>query len=323
MTNRLESYNEWGQLREALIGIEDHTVEPAWVDALKWLPPEGQEYCRRYGGKATEEIFPEKVRQIRNELDLFVTKLESLGVKVYRTRPVPYELERQFLGPIQEGNMLFGGADFLRVIGTQVLLLNSFRLPFRRKQVWPVQRVLDEIAGDGIIRYSATPPPSPDDSDPANVYLENGDIMVAGFDVFVGMSGNASNRRGMEWLQGFLGPDYRVWDIPLRPDLFHLDWIMTLNRPGLLTYAPEALTAPLPEPLRNWDKIEITLDEARKAGANNLTINPDTIIVPFQHQRIAAQYVAKGLEVILVPTHMTIEYGSGPRCLTCVLRRDP
>ncbi|HEY3275629.1 MAG TPA: hypothetical protein VGJ94_03340 [Syntrophorhabdaceae bacterium] len=65
---RLEAYNEWGELRTALVGIEDQTMEPEWVDALKWLSPEGKQFCLDYGGRKTEEIFPDKAREIRSQL---------------------------------------------------------------------------------------------------------------------------------------------------------------------------------------------------------------------------------------------------------------
>jgi len=41
-----------------------------------------------------------------------------------------YPEEKNFLNDVQKGNMLFGGAGFLRVVGNNVLLMNSFRLPF-------------------------------------------------------------------------------------------------------------------------------------------------------------------------------------------------
>ena len=125
----------------------------------------------------------------------------------------------------------------------------------------------------------------------------------------------------MDWLRQFLGPDYRVHIIRLAPDRFHLDWLLTLNRPGLLTYCPEAIIGDLPKPLQSWDKITTSADEV--AGANNLSIDHNTIVVAEQYERIADEYRKRGMEVITIPLDMTITYGSGSRCLTAVLRRDP
>jgi len=145
--------------------------------------------------------------------------------------------------------------------------------------------------------------------------------MVDGNNVYIGMSGNATSPKGVAWLKQLLGDEYRVHIIRLKPDLFHLDWLLSLNRPGLLTYCPEALIDPLPDPLTKWDKIEVRADEI--AGANNLSIDEKTIVVPEHLTRIADAYDKKGMNVLTIPAKDTIEYGSGPRCLTAILRRDP
>ena len=58
-------------------------------------------------------------------------------------------------------------------------------------------------------------------------------------------------------------------------------------------------------------------------GANNLSIDEKTIVVPEHLTRIADAYDKKGMNVLTIPAKDTIEYGSGPRCLTAILRRDP
>jgi len=42
-------------------------------------------------------------------------------------------------------NYTIGGADFFRMIGTRLLLLNSFHLPFRRSNIWSVRRMLEPL----------------------------------------------------------------------------------------------------------------------------------------------------------------------------------
>lgn len=216
--------------------------------------------------------------------------------------------------------MPFDGADFFRVIGTNVILLNSFRMPMRRKRVWPVRRVLEPLIMGSNATYIATPTPSPHYTK-NELYIENGDIMIDGHNVYVGISGNGSSAAGIAWLRQFLGEEYKVHTIRLKPNLFHMDWVLSLNRPDLLTYCPDALIDGLPEPLKTWDKIEIKSNEI--AGANNLSIDEKTIVVAKQKTRIAKEYRRRGMKVLTVPMQDTISYGSGPRCLVAVLRRDP
>ncbi len=313
-------YNEWGRLRETVVGIVDDTVEMDYFPAMKWLPKWEVDLLKQAAGKKTADFGPEILARLREQIERHVKVLQDHGVAVHRTRPLAHPEEQGFLTEIQRGTMLFGGADFFRVVGTKVILLNSFRYPFRRKQVWAVRPVLEELIKGADVTYAASPPPSPHYADD-DLYLENGDIMADGSNVYVGISGNASSPRGVEWLKQFLGPEYKIHVIRLAPERFHLDWVLSLNRPGLLTYCPAALLDGLPKPLKSWDKIEVAPDES--AGANNLSIDPHTIIVAEQYGRIADAYRKRGMEVIAIPLNTTIEYGSSARCLTAVLTRDP
>ena len=315
------AWNEWGKLREAALGYVDDLVEPDYVPALVWLSQDGKDALRRNAGKPTVKYYPEIAGRMKKTIDTLERVLRDNGVTVHRTGPAPnnFDEEAQYLKDVQKGNYTIGGADFFRVMGNQVILLNSFRLPFRRSNIWSVRRMLEPLLEKSNATYIATPPPSPHYTGD-DLYLENGDIMCDGHNVYVGMSGNATSPRGAAWLQRLLGDDYRVHIIRLKPDLFHLDWVLSLNRPGLLTYCPDALVDGLPDPLKTWDKIEICPDEV--AGANNLSIDENTIVVAEHHTRIAEAYEERGMRVITIPAKDTIDYGSGPRCLTAVLRRD-
>lgn len=312
-------YNEYGRLKEAVVGIVDDTVEMDYFPAMKWLPKWEVDLLKKSAGKKTADFGPEILARLRDQIERHVKVLQDHGVIVHRTKPLAHPEEQNFLTDIQKGTMLFGGADFFRVIGNKVILLNSFRYPFRRKQVWVVRPVLEELIKGANVTYVASPPPSPHYTDD-DLYLENGDIMVDGFNVYVGMSGNASSPRGVEWLKQLLGPKYKIYVIRLAPERFHLDWVLSLNRPGLLTYCPAAFLDDLPKPLKSWDKIVVAPEES--AGANNLSIDPNTIIVAKQYERIANEYRKRGMKVITIPLNTTIEYGSSARCLTAVLSRD-
>lgn len=316
-------YNEWGQLREVVIGIEDDTIEPEYVPAMIWLDEEGKKYCDKFGGRRTESFKPEITDKIREQLDTHIENLVKSGVEVvHRTNPMVNPAEKEFMNCSQRGNMLFGGADFFRVIGEKVLLLNSFRLPFRRKQVFMVRPLLEKLLEGTGVGYYCTPPPSPH-YNPDDLFLENGDIMCNGNNIYVGLSGNASSLAGVKWLQTFLGTNYNVEVIKLKKDHFHLDWALSLIGPRLFNYCPEALEEgqKLPESLKGWHGIEVNPKD--RAAANTLTVNEETIIVSKQDPLVINEYKKFFRNVIVEDLDMTIKYGSGPRCLTAVLRRDP
>ncbi len=316
------AWNEWGRLQEAAIGRVYDAAEPGYINELVWLSDEGKKALESKAGELTRIAFPDKYESIQKTLDCLTKVLEEHKVIVHRTAPIPQEYgeESEYLSNLQPGNYTIGGADFFRVIGNRMLLLNSFRYPFRRKGVWSVRRMIEPVIEDARVSYIATPPPSPHYTKD-DLYLENGDIMIDGHNVYVGMSGNATSAKGIAWLTRFLDDEYKVHTIRLRPDLFHLDWVLSLNRPGLLTWYPDALVDGLPQPLAKWDKIAIKSEEV--AGANNLSIDEKTIVVAGHHNRIADEYSKRGMTVVTIPAEDTIMYGSGPRCLTGVICREP
>lgn len=318
-----EAYNEWGKLRVAMVGTVDDLVMPNNIPEIdRWVTGWGKEDMEKYHGQDCAKVVPDEVKKLREELDLLVKTLEENGVKVYRNIPIRYPEEKTYLNDVQEGSYVLGGADFLRVFNDKVLLISNFRYPFRRKQVFAIRPVIEKMMKDGQF-YAAMPPCSPHMYPDDDMYLENGDMMFDGKNVYVGISGNASNEKGASWLQSFLGPKYKVWTVKLIPSAFHLDTVLSLNRPGLLTYYPE-IVKELPEPLKSWDKIKAYKDKGEEEafGANNLSTDENTIIVAEQYKRLKPEYEKRGMKVILIPLDMCIEYGSGSRCLTGIIRRD-
>ena len=317
-------FNEWGRLREAMVGIEDHTVEPEYIDAFAWMSPQGKEFSREYGGQPSEKVLPEHVARLREQVEKHVQVLQEFGVKVYRNQPLEHPEEVHYLDEVQKGRLYTGGADFFRVIGHDVILLNNLRYPFRRKQVFTVRPVLEKLMeGRQFGRYVSLPPVSPHYT-PDDMYLENGDIMADGHNIYMGMSGLATSPKGVAWLKRFLGPDYQVFTMKLAPNILHLDTVLTLNRPGLLTYYPEFVEE-LPQPLKSWDKVEVRSQpgEGESFGANHLSLDEKHIVVAKEYERVGEALARKGMEPILIPLGESMAYGSGSRCLTGVIRRDP
>ncbi|MBI4862921.1 MAG: hypothetical protein HY815_22065 [Candidatus Riflebacteria bacterium] len=196
------AWNEWGRLREAVLGRVEEMIDPEYIPALVWVSEEGKQGLREKAGIVTRDGFPEEFAKMKHTVETLHRVLVDHGVTVHRTGPVPegFHEEHQYLKDVQKGNYSIGGADFFRAIGKRVLLLNSFHLPVRRSYVWSVRRVLEPLLENSDATYFATPPPSPHYTRD-ELYLENGDMMVDGHNVYVGMSGNASTPKGVAWLK--------------------------------------------------------------------------------------------------------------------------
>ena len=103
-------------------------------------------------------------------------------------------------------------------------------------------------------------------------FLEGGDTLLNGREIYVGMSGCASDMAGIDWLQALLGERYRVIPVALKSDVLHLDCAMALIKPGLLVWCPEKLIDGLPMSLRDWDAIAVSKDEANRLATNGLIL---------------------------------------------------
>lgn len=316
--------NEYGKLHDAFIGIGDekYLMHPTYMDALKWQDAEGFEECEKYGGKLVIETTPEIASNLREELNNLSVLLEERGIEVFRSHPLQYEEEITYLDNIQKGYTNHDGCDFFLSIGNNVILLNNLRLPCRRKRIWAIRDVLEPVLKDSNAHYVAMPPCSPHYSE-EDIYLERGDVLVDGFNVYVGFSGNATSLAGIEWLQQFLGPRYTIHTVKLHPKILHLDTVCMLNRPGLLTYYPEFIEE-LPKPLQGWEKIEIKRQDSEHEafGANGLMLDPDTMILAKQYERLIPEYDKYGIEVLTIPFDAAIHSGVGVRCAVGPLRRD-
>jgi len=323
MKNQFGTYNEWGTLNEVIVGTYSQFVEPEYMPEFQWMDKKSQEITKTMGGQVSEKVLPEKMKLLSKQIEDYVKILKDRKIVVHRNVPLKYPEELHFLEDVQKGNVYSGGADFFRFIGKHLLLLNNFRYPFRRKQVWTVRPVLEPLMAGQDLRYISLPPCSPhylsDD-----IFLENGDIMLDGFNVYVGMSGNASSEAGFEWLRQYLGPEYRAYKIPLTKNILHLDTVLSLNRAGVLTYYPD-FVLDLPKPLRHWDKVKVYPEKGEEChfGANNISLDENTIVLSTEYERLKPEFEKRGFEVLTTPMGASIEYGSGSRCLTAILSRDP
>lgn len=315
--------NEWGKLHDAFIGIgdEENCVHPTYMDALKWQDAAGIKECEELGGQRAIDTTPEDVRLLGQQLDNLANLLAGRGVEVARSIPLRYPEEIHFLDGVQKGYVNHDGCDFFLTVGNNVILLNDLRVPCRRKRVWALRPVLEQALEGSNARYVAMPPCSPHYRED-DIYLERGDVLMDGFNVFVGLSGNASGPAGIAWLQQYLGPQYRVYTVPLHPKILHLDTVCMLNRPGLLTWYPEFIPE-LPQPLQHWEKIEMTKlpEEDEAFGANGLMLDEHTIVFAQQYQRLIPEYEKRGIECLTIPFEAPIHWGVGVRCAVGPLHR--
>jgi glycine amidinotransferase len=175
-----------------------------------------------------------------------------------------------------------------------------------RRQEGAAQRAL--LAADAHV--AIVPPGSDNEVD--GPFLEGGDVIVTPDEVYVGMSGNASDLGGIDWLQARLGAERRVVPMALRSSVRHLEDVLALVRPGLLIQCRPLLVDGLPRALRDWQSVDITPEER----ADILVLDEGRALVAASQPRLADKLRARGVEVD------TIGLGVSLRSAHCALWRE-
>jgi N-dimethylarginine dimethylaminohydrolase len=313
-------HREWDRLREAVVGIAPaDDIVLFHEHSRRWLSPAAAERASRQSGRRLIEVDPALAGRIEKQAKALASLLEREGVRVHRPEPL-CDAERTFLAPNGEGIQLFV-RDALIVAGPHVIDA-SLRLQCRQRERFGLRPVVQRLIAERGARWSSVPFGSPGAVD--GPFLEGGDVMLNGPEIYVGMSGCASDMAGIDWFQALLGADHRVVPVALRSHVLHLDWALALIRPGLLLYCPDNLIDGLPTALRPWDKIELTVEEAAALSAGLLVLEPGRAVVEASNRRVIEAMRERRVETIPLAFEAPAILGGSLRS-ACqpLLREDP
>ena len=303
------AHHEWGKLREVVIGIspaEDFVIFRE--KSQRWLAPPADEFCRKHAGHRLVDIDPERALRVEHQVDALAELVAREGVTVHRPQRLQGE-ERTFMAPNGEGTQLFA-RDGIIVAGEHVIDA-SLRLRCRQRERFGFRNIVQRSVAEHGARWSSVPFGSPAAVD--GPFLEGGDTLLNGNEIYVGISGCASDLAGADWLQALLGETYRVLGVPLRSNVQHLDGALALIGPGLLVYCPERLIDGLPASLRDWDKIAVSIDEANRLATNVLVLDAGRAIVDADNARVTDELRKRGVDVIPLAFDGPISCGGGLR----------
>ena len=314
---RFGAHHEWGKLREAVIGIspaEDFVV--FHEQSVRWMPPDVDDFCRANAGRRLIDIDPDWALRCQRQVDALAELVAREGVTVHRPQRLS-GAERTFLAPNGEGLQLFP-RDAMIVVGEHAIDA-SLRLICRQRERYGLRSSIQKIVQRGA-RWSTVPLGSPNCVD--GPFLEGGDTLLNGYEVYVGISGCASDLAGADWLQALLGAKYRVIPVAMKSSVLHLDCAMALIKPGLLVYCPQKLIDGLPTSLRSWDKIEVSFDEANLLATNGLILEEGRVVMDADNERVIGELRTRDIDVIPLPFDGPIKVGGSMRCAHHPLLRE-
>jgi len=317
---KLQAHHEWGTLREAICGIPHFRIMREIPKSLyNFTPEEGMAFMEANVGKTLEEADPELYRKTVAQMNAAIGILESRGIKVHRPRALD-DTELAYLGDLFPPSVIqFFPRDPMLVIGDR-FIETELMLPLRRRERFGIRRALAERLAESRTETVSVPTavPAPEDEVGGwgpGPFLEGGDVFLLGKDIYVGISGNGSNSAGAQWLQRYLGEEYRVHEIPLTREFLHLDCCLATPRAGLAIICREAFPDGLPEFLSGWELIDVSFKDAKqKLGCNGLVLDEETILIAEGLPDLASALRSAGQTVIETPFDAIYQYGGAFRC---------
>ncbi len=320
------SHSEFGKLREVVVGRADGLTLPPFSKDLSHYNEELRAALIANGGQPLDikATFPGRWQTTVEQMEGIAATYERFGVIVHRVRPYTPE-ETSYLDQLQPGHSQLYVADPVFVLGKHYIEV-SIRRAYRRKEIFPLRDlILPMIEADPEAHYVAMPqsgPWTPSDEGPGP-FLEGGDILIHGQDVVVGVGDLCSDRAGGAWLGRYLGRfGYTVHPMPIKGPILHALGVMCLLREGLLMAHLPALAEGLPQPLKDWDVLEITREEMDGHATVGVSLDDSHYMINPRFGRIMEALDSHGIEPIPTPCDAIGFWGGAIRCITLPVRRD-
>lgn len=264
----VNAFNEWDPLEEVIVGVVDGASIPSWHSIIRATTPEQHwDFFKKFGATS----FPEElVAKANEDLDEFVSVLESEGVTV--KRPEPYDHTRPFSTTDWKSD---GGLyqamprDLLLVIGNEIIE-SPMAWRSRYFEINAYRKLLKEYFARGA-KWTAAPKPQLTDELYNESYIETlpgkgasyaiteyeptfdaADFIRCGKDIFVQKS-NVTNQFGIEWLRRHLGPTYNIHILDVHDSHpMHIDATFMPLAPGHLLVNKERLPH-IPPMFKGWN----------------------------------------------------------------------
>ncbi|HYD49825.1 MAG TPA: hypothetical protein VEB21_15820 [Terriglobales bacterium] len=332
---QVSTHNEWGRLREVVVGIAEGAQVPRVKDeslhAVDYGGLSDEAYARIETGSYPRRV----IEETGEDLERFAEQLQGLDIRVHRPRPADLAAVRQVGKWRVDGYSLYCPRDTVLTVGSHAIEA-PMAMRHRQDEARVLRPIVPTVAAprprleDSLYDRSRLGVPTLRNDEPV---FDAANCLKCGEDILF-LIANTGNEAGARWLEEFLGPAYRVHRVRDVYAFVHIDSTIVPLRPGLVLLNPQRVNeANLPEYLRRWDKIyapepiALPCDPAwspasKWIGLNLLSLSPELVAVE-EHQlelmRVLARHRIDSLPVRLRHTR-TMK--GGPHCATLDLVRD-
>jgi glycine amidinotransferase len=321
MDSKINSRNEWDQLRKVVVGIADYAQIPKLDPSLRTV---------NYANILDENSIPcgaypdQVITEANEDLDNFVKFLESVDVEV--VRPASDSVKYYNYCP----------RDTVTILGNTAIAA-PMSLQCRHKEYLSYAEHLSNIVeipnylGDDIYNYDCignadilalteTHPKF----DAANIIRANDDLLY--------LVSNSGNKKGAEYLTS-LG--YNVHLLEGVYSYMHIDSTVAFLREGLMLLNPARIKDinVLPKPFRNWDYI--MCPEPTDIGyypgycnasvwinMNLFSVNPSLVVLEENQHSLRKELEKHKIDCAMLPMRHQRTLGGGFHCVTLDLVRE-
>lgn len=342
----VNSWDEFTQLREVVVGDVSHARLPDMADISAWMAcyPElsRAELSEVLVGGFSQQV----IEETTEDLAALIDTLRDMGIVVHQ--PAAPDHAARFSTPdwTSDGYLSYCPRDITMVMGNTIVETAS---PMRARY-FELYDGMRELFLDYLVRgagWISAPKPRLADElygiDDAGLPVLNevepvfdaANVLRVGRDILYLVS-RSGNELGLRWLESTLRlfGDFRVHPIRDVYGYTHIDTTITLLRPGLVLLNPARMTeADIPTAFRNWDilwsppvrDVASVVKHPLSApwlGMNLLMVSPDVAIVDALQPELIAALEAKHIQVLPHRLRHSRVLGGGFHCVTLDIVRD-
>lgn len=332
---RAHTHAEWHPLREVVLGIaagaQVPTVKDESLHAVDYGAMPDDDFARIRVGPYPQQIIDETTE----DLEAFAEQLRKVGVRVHRPAVADFSEVRQVGRWRVDGYSAYCPRDTVLTIGEHAIE-TPMALRHRQDEARILRRIVQTVRApvpdllDSIYDRSQLGVPTLRNDEPV---FDAANCLKCGRDVLF-LIANTGNQAGVDWLQSFLGPPYRVHPLRGIYQFVHVDSTIVPLRPGLVLLNPERVNeGNMPAFLRRWDKIYAPDPVAMPAdpawgpaskwiALNLLSLSPELVVVEKQQVELMRALSRHGVESLPIQLRHMRTMKGGPHCVTLDLVRD-
>lgn len=348
-TNTVNSYDEWGDLQEVIVGTAYGACVPKPDPVIRaCVRQRNVPLLQRYGGGP----FPtDIVRNAQYELDGLARALTREGIVVQRPDHLDHTACLHTPDFETQGVYAAMPRDILSTLGNTILeapmgwrqrhfehrayrgLLSRYHqagagwltapTPKRADTLYRLFSTEDANNAPPCDRYVTT------EAEPC---FDAADLIRCGRDIFIQRS-QVTNQSGIDWIRRNLPTGMRLHQLSFDdPNPMHIDSTLTLLRPGLALINPtrpchqaelfsragwQLLPAPLPTLPEDWPLFL----SSPWLSMNILSLSPTRVVVEEQETPLITLLTSLGFSIIPLPFRHVYSMGGSFHCATCDIRR--